>query len=229
MRAPRFIHQHKFDLAADALLLSSGLFAITCSLTLLVVWLLGGFLPESGPGTTDTISDTPLAMGLGFLTMLAGTVVGPALAWWLHGRTFRWRLLLALPLAVAVMSVLAMVMPLLATVFELVLSPVTDWEFAGPVATLAVVTVLYGVVMVHAMRDAMAPAGDPPMLERMRLLSLVFLAVLALVVAGAAAMGYYEIGEALIFAMAMGFAAAAVTGLADVVDRRLGTVAQPKG
>lgn len=229
MRAPRFIHQHKFDLAADALLLASGLFALTCSVSLLIVWIFGGFLPESGPGDQDVISDTPVAFGLGFITMLAGAVAGPALSWWLHGRTFHWRLLLAFPLSVPVLAVPAIAAPLLATGFQWLLSPVTDWEFAGPMTLLALLTILYGIALVHAMRDAMAPAGDPPLLERLRLLSLVFLAALALVVAGAAAMGYYEIGEALVFAMVMGFSAAIVTAVADLVDHRLGGTPQPKG
>lgn len=229
MRAPRFIHQHKFDLAADALLLASGLFALACSLSLLVVWIFGGFLPASGPGTQDVISDSPVAFGLGFLTLLAGTAAGPALTWWLHGRTFSWRLLLAFPLAAPVMVAFAVVMPLLATVLDKLLSLFTDWEYAGPVAVLALVAIAYSIIFVHAMRDAMAPAGDPPLLERMRLLSLVFLAVLAMVVAGAAALGYYEIGEALIFAMVMGFSASIVTAMADLVDRKLGVGSQPKG
>jgi len=209
--------------------LASGLFAATCSLSLLVVWLFGGFLPESGPGTEDVISDTPAAAGLGALMLLAGIVAGPALSWWLHGRSFRWRLLLAIPFGAAVLAAFASLAPLIATLLETVLAPVTDWEYAGAVALLVVLTGLYGAVFVHAMRDAMAPAGDPPLLERMRLLSLVFMAVLALVVAGAAAMGYYEIGEALIFAMVMGFSAAIITAVADLVDHRLGAARQPSG
>ena len=64
MRAPRFMHQHKFDLAADALLISSGLFALAGSAVLIVVWLFGGFQDASTANSPDLISDSWLAAGL---------------------------------------------------------------------------------------------------------------------------------------------------------------------
>ena len=216
MRAPRFIHQHKFDLAADALLISSGVFALACSVVLVIVWLLGGMQDSAG---ADSISDTWLAGALSSMATLVGVVGGPALAWQLHGRRLHPRLIiatLATPIAILVVGVLA---PLLAMVFEWMLQPVTDYEFAGAICVLVLVTVPYVLVLVHAVRDAMAPAGDPPLLERLRLMSLTALIVLVFVVAGGMAIGSPEIAEALIFTMGIGLGSVATTISATYLDR----------
>lgn len=219
MRAPRFIHQHKFDLAADALLLSSGLFALVGSFSITVVWLVGGF--DRGTSVTPPTMSSGLLPGVGTVLLIAGVVVGPALAWHLHGRRLHWRLLLAIPALLPVASGLGFVGMMLARFFDLLLSPFTDSEFAGAICVLVLVSILYLTVLSHAIRDAMAPAGDPPMLERLRLLCLTSLVVLAFVVAGGVAAGFAEIGEALIFAMVMGFAALIVTVVTAWVDDRM--------
>lgn len=211
MRAPRFMHQHKFDLAADALLISSGLFALAGSAVLIIVWLFGGFQDGSTANGPDLISDSWLAAALSVLATLVGVVGGPALAWRLHGYRLHPRLIiatLATPISILVVGLLA---PVLSGVFQWLLTPFTDWEFAGAVALLVVVSIPYGIVLLHAARDAMAPAGDPPMLERMRLLSLTALLVLLFVVAGAIAIDRAEVAEALIFTMGIGLGAISTT------------------
>lgn len=217
MRAPRFIHQHKFDLIADALLLTSGLFALVCSLAVTVTWLFGGL---ADPASTSPGSALEIALGLlTSVALVVGVIGGPAWAWHLHGRRLHWKLLLAVPVAGAAFFVIALAAPLLSTFFDAVLSPITDTEYRGAVMLLVVVSLGYITVLVHAMRDAMAPAGDPPMLERLRLLSLTALLLEVFVVAGAMALGYgAEIGEALIFTMLVGIIAAVTTAAAGYFD-----------
>lgn len=218
MRAPRFIHQHKFDLVADSLLLSSGLFALVCSVAVTLTWLFGG-LPDPATGTTTaSLLGVVLAL-LTSLAMVAGTFGGPLWAWHLHGRRLRWKLLLAVPAAAVSVFVIVVVAPLLSSVFDLVLTPFTDAEYRGAVMLLVIVSLGFITVLVHAARDAMAPAGDPPMLERLRLLSLTALLLETFVVAGAIALGYgTEIGEALIFTMVVGIIAAVTTTAATLLD-----------
>lgn len=218
MRAPRFIHQHKFDLVADALLITSGLFALMCSVAVTVAWLFGGL---TDPSAANSPSST-LEVAMGALTSLAligGVIGGPAWAWHLHGRRLRWRLLLAIPAAAAAFFVIALVAPLLSKLFDALLSPFTDFEYRGGIMLLTVVSLGYLTVLIHAVRDAMAPAGDPPLLERLRLLSLTSLLLLVFVVAGAMALGYGgAIGEALIFTMLVGIIAGATTIAATFLD-----------
>lgn len=217
MRAPRFIHQHRFDLAADALLISSGLFSLVASVGLTLMWVTGGFQP--GSAADAALSDTPLAVLVSLLMLGAGTLLGPLLAWRLHGHALHWRHLIALVGGPAVLAVVSSLVPLLATVFHWLLRPLTDNEFVGPLAVGVLFAIPYCMLLLHAWRDAMAPAGDPPALERMRMLSILGLLLLVLVVAGALALGLSgEIGEAFAFAMIMGFSGAAIVLVAAAID-----------
>lgn len=218
MRAPRLIHQHKFDLAADALLLSSGTFALTASLGLTLFWLSGGF--DAGSAADQAMSDSPLAVAVSLLMLAAGLIVGPALAWRLHGHAFKPKLMLAFLGGPAVVYALALPAAGLAWLLQQVLGRFIDFEFAGAISLLVIIGVLYLAVLVHAARDAAAPAGDPPALERMRLLSLLGLLLLVFVVAGALAMeANGEMGDAIIFAMLMGFSGSATVSVAAWLDR----------
>ncbi len=226
MRAPRFIHQHKFDLAADALLLSSGLFALVASVGLTLMWVTG-HLPTSENLSVDDPTETPLGVILTLLMMLVGLLVGPALAWRNHGHALRWRLLIAPILASVAAGVIIIVLSFIASGLQYLLTPRSAGNFTGAIVILAIAALLFVGIMWHAVRDAMAPAGDPPQLERLRLLSLSGLVVLTFVVAGAGALSYGGgISEALIFAMLMGFIAAAATMVASAMEG-LG-VLQPK-
>lgn len=222
MRAPRFIHQHRFDLAADAILLASGLYAAVTSLGLTVWWVTGS-LPTTNTdlGTRSSTGAVGVVISVfSSLMIIAGAVVGPALAWRLHGHALRWRHAVGLFATPLLIAVLGIVLPLLSGILGLLAKPFTSNEYAGPIGTAIVFSVLYVALLVHAARDAMAPAGDPPLLERLRLLSLTALVVLALVVAGALALGYAsQIGEALIFAELFGFTAATAVLIAALVDR----------
>jgi len=220
LRAPRFIHQHRFDLSADALLLSSGLFSLACSVSLTIAWLAGSF---DHAGSSASTEPSGALAALGTIVLAVGVVVGPALAWHLHGRQLHWRLLIAVPAMLPVTLAIGLLGKGLAGLFDLLLSPFTDSEFGGAICVLVLVSIMYMTVLWHAIRDAMAPAGDPPMLERLRLLSLTSLVVLAFVVAGGAALGHGEVGEALIFAMVMGLAALIVTVVSAWIDDRMAT------
>lgn len=220
MRAPRFMHQHRFDLAADALLISSGLFSLVTSVALCLMWLFGVF--EPGSAADQALSDSPLAAALSLVMLFTGAVLGPALAWRLHGYTLRWRHLIALLGAPVVFGAVSVIVPLAAAALQFALRPVTDWEFAGPVALLVLVAIPYFMILWHATRDAMAPAGDPPALERLRLLSITSLMVLVFVVAGALALGLTgELGDALVFTMLIGYAGAVTATTAAALDARL--------
>jgi hypothetical protein len=226
MRAPRFIHQHKFDLAADALLISSGLFALATSIGLTLLWV-SGHLPVTEDSPIDDSTTSVFAALLSLFMLLVGLIIGPALAWTNHGHVLRWRLIVAPFAAAFVVSMIVIVLSFLASGIQYLLTPVAAEEFTGAVVVLVVVALLFVGVLWHAVRDAMAPAGDPPQLERLRLLSLSGLVVLVFVVAGATALGYAGgIAEALIFAMLMGFIAAAATMAASAIEG-LG-VLQPK-
>lgn len=218
MRAPRFIHQHKFDLAADALLISSGLFALVTSIGLTLLWVTG-HLPTTENSPIDDTSESPLAALLSLLMVGAGLIVGPALAWRYHGHALRIRLLAA-PIAASIgVSVVVIVLSLVASGLQYLLNPLSAEEFTGAIVVLTLVSLLYLGALWHAVRDAMAPAGDPPQLERLRLLALSSLLVLVFVIAGAAALGYGGgIAEALIFAMLMGFIAAGATMVASAIE-----------
>lgn len=225
MRAPRFIHQHRFDLAADAVLLSSGLYALACAIGLTIWWVSFG-LPTDATmlaGTESSLIENIVSVVLALLMVSMGTVIGPALAWRLHGRAWHWRLLLAAVAAPVLFGAVTATFPLLASVFAFLLRPFTTAEFAGGLVLLVLLAAVYLVILAHAARDAMAPAGDPPLLERLRLLSLTGLLLLALVVGGALMLGYSgELGDALIFAMLVGFSAAAVVLVATALDRTTG-------
>ncbi len=213
MRAPRFIHQHKFDLAADALLLASGLFALVASIGITLLWVTGD-IPDDVSESASVLSQL-----LSLLMLVIGAFVGPALAWRLHGRRLRARLLFAPFLSILAVSGLMILLSFVASLVHWLLSPLTAWEFTGAIVILVVTSTLFIGILWHAMRDAMAPAGDPPQLELLRLLSLLGLVVLAFVVAGAAALGYGGgIAEALIFAMLMGFAGSMTTVFGNRLD-----------
>lgn len=211
------MHQHRFDLGADALLLSSGCFAAIASVGLTLMWLLGGF--ESGSTADQALSDTPLAVIVSLGMLAAGLLVGPIAAWRLHGHTLHWRHLLALVGGPALLGAVSTLLPLLASVFQPLLRSFTSAEYAGAMLAGALMVIPYLMLLWHATRDAMAPAGDPPMLERMRLLSLTSLGVLVLVVVGGLVLGVGgEIGEALAFAVLMGYSGASIVLVASGID-----------
>lgn len=222
MRAPRFIHQHRFDLTADAVLLSSGLYALASAIGLTIWWVSFG-LPTDAvmmEGTESSLIENIVSVVLALLMVSMGTIVGPALAWRLHGRVLHWRLLLAVVAAPMLFGAVTATFPLLASLFAFLLSPFTRAEFAGGLVLLVLIAAIYLAIVAHAARDAIAPAGDPPLLERLRLLSLTGLVLLALVVGGAIMLGYSgELGDALIFAILVGFSAAAVVLVAGFLDR----------
>ncbi len=217
MRAPRFIHQHKFDLAADALLIASGLFALVSSIGITLLWVTGD-IPDVGSVDVSE-SASVLSQLLSLVMLVIGAFVGPALAWTLHGRNLRARLLFAPFLSAFALSGLMILLSFVSSLVHWLLSPLTTWEFTGAIAILVVSGTFFVGILWHAMRDAMAPAGDPPQLERLRLLSLLGLVVLTFVVAGGAALGYGGgIAEALIFAMLMGFAGSLSTVFGNRLD-----------
>lgn len=213
----REVVRERLDLAGDALVVTSGLFAwLACIMVAMTMAGWDMLAAEAGGAGALGI----LASVLSLVMMFAGAVGGPVLVWWLHGRKASWLALLgavvAAPLVVLTAAVLA---PALSAVLGLLLKPLTDWEFAGAVALLVLLAICYVTAIVRTM-FAHRPAGERRQLLHLRWISAGGMVVLAALVTAALLTGVTgEMGEALIFGMMFGAGAAAMVTGADLADR----------
>jgi hypothetical protein len=204
-------------LAGDALVVTSGLFAWLASVAGALM-LAGWDMPAVEAGGVGWQS--VLAGAISLLMLVSATLLAPATVWWLHGRRASlWALLGALLAGPVAMLAAALLAPALSTVLGFLLKPLTDWEFAGPIALLVIVGIGYLVALVAAL-FAHRPAGERRGLHVLRWISAGGLVVLAAVVVAAMLAGVSgEFGEAPIFAMVFGAGSAVIVTGADIGEK----------
>lgn len=218
MHSPKFIAQSKFDLSADALLLSSGLYSATGVVALPLWWITTGrHINPATPGA-GLIEDSGLAWLLTAVMLMVGFYVGPLLAWQLHGRHQRLRLALAPAISPIIIGLIAALGPFFAGLYQVVLSPITDWEYAGPTAAFVVLWAVYLVLMRHAVLRILREEHGL-WLRRLSIASVVAVAAFGVVIGGALVNGYdVTVIEELLFVLAIGFGGGLTTHIAALLD-----------
>lgn len=210
----------RVELAGDAGLITAGTFGLFTGLSL-AIFSLGGLTPLGTP------PKTPLEMSLMAavaILSLAGTVVGPALTWVLHGRRIDRTAVLSAMAGYFVGGIVGgITFMLLVAVASLAAKPFTSWEFAGPVAAAAIVAVamLAFVVWldVGAVRDLSPSRREHVRLDVARLVSTTVIVVFAAVVA--LAMRSDPENEAGAFILAAGVFAGAGMAVTDWIVKHL--------
>ncbi|HEX5336522.1 MAG TPA: hypothetical protein VFW55_11610 [Propionicimonas sp.] len=210
-------------LAGDACLVTAAAFSLVMGALALT------FLPEGEP--PEDMTGVQL---LSALFSVAVMIVGPLVAWRLHGRRLTWIAVLGAVAGGFVMGNIAgmLAMLMLAPVVWLV-SSVSGSEIAGLVAVIVVVggafVALLVWLVVDGVRDLSSSRREHPRLDVVRFISAAVLVVFAIGVAlWTARHPGDETGEAILFAIMAGLGAAmivtgaeAATGLA--AQRRAGT------
>ena len=206
-------------LIADSCLLTAGALAALGLPGLLFVGLGLIRVTENGPGP-DVLS-TVLA---GFASMLlnAAIIVGPLSAWLLHGRRVSWVAVLGAVLGVVVAVIVLVPLTLLAVFVGTAVAPLASWEFAGPVAILAVVAAAFVALTVtldvDAARDLVPTRRAHRRLDIARIVATVALiAFVAVSVWLGFAKPASEAGEAGIFAFYAGAGGAVIVAVADAI------------
>ncbi|MFA5844420.1 MAG: hypothetical protein WC971_06285 [Coriobacteriia bacterium] len=210
----------RVELAGDACLITAGTFGLFTGLSL-AIFSLGGLTP------LGTAPKTPLEMFLMAavaILSLAGTVVGPALTWVLHGRRIdRTVVLSALGGHFVGGNAIWIAAMLLVAVTSLAAKPFTSWEFAGPVAAAAIVAVAVLAFVVWldiaAVRDLSPSRREHVRLDVARLASTVIIVVFAVVVV--LAMRSNPENEAGAFILAAGVFAGAGMAVTDWIVKYL--------
>ena len=221
MHEPSVATTRRIDLAADALLITSGGFALVTAV-LMAPLAFGGSSPLNDTSDPVTAWDW-VVLAFTLAGMFTGIALGPLAAWRLHHRPGSWRAFLggvvAFPTLVFAIGLLA---PVLATLLDAVLSPVTDDEYAGPLALLVLASLLYLWLAWHSVKVlfGVAEAGGAwSGLQWLRTVAVLSMMALAGIVTVVVSRGDGEAGEALIFAMVAGFAGAAAVLGADALTR----------
>ena len=208
----------RHELAADGVLITSGLFALVCAVFLPLMWL---FSPAQ-------LSETNFA-GIGILgtianiAMLASATAGPWLTWSLHGRRVTWRVVMAAVAAIPVTTlVVGVMLPLLNFALHPVATLVSDEEYAGPIVIGILAAVVYLWVIARAARATFFEYGGPVGLIRAHQASLIGIVVLiAELVVGIGLMGVDgSMAEALAFGMLFGAGGGVAIWAADLVSDR---------
>jgi hypothetical protein len=219
MQAPSFIGQNRFDLSSDALLISSGLYAAVASLILPQWWAFTGRHIDPAAVGSGVVSNSALALFIVALLAIVGFWIGPAIAWRLHGRRQRIRLVIAPIVSPILIIVIAGLGPVFAALYALILSPITHWEFAGEAACFAVLGGIHIALVLHAGFRVKPHEGDSPALRGFRIASIIALSVFTLVIIGAVVNGFDgTVVQALLFILAIGYAAGLTTHIAAALD-----------
>lgn len=209
----------RHELAADGVLITSGLFALACAVLLPLLWL---------------VSDEPLAEGTVYsnpamsvvatlmnIVMLGSVIAGPWLTWTLHGRTFTWKVAVAGILSIPVATLLAgAFVPLLNRMLHPIAALVSDEEYAAPIAVGILAGGVYLLVIARAARATFFEYGGPVPLIRVHQASLIGLAlIVAELVVGIGLMGVDgSMAEVLAFGMLFGFGGGVAVWAADLAS-----------
>jgi hypothetical protein len=219
MQAPSVIGQDRFDLSSDALLISSGMYAAVTSVVLPLWWAFTGRHANPAAVGSGIAKDTTLAWPLLALVAVVGFWIGPAIAWRLHGRRQRFRLVIAPLVSPVIVILLAGLGPIFAALYTQLLSPFTDWQYSGAAAAFAVLGAVHLAVVWHASMRTKAHPADSLLLHSLRIASLVALSTLTIVIIAALLNDFdTTVVQALLLILAIGYAAGLTTQLAAVID-----------
>jgi hypothetical protein len=195
-------------LIGDGFALTATTFAASIAVGL-GLWVLLG-----SPGSSAFFALTNVVL------MFAGGAGGIVATWLLHGRRITAAAVIG---AIAGAAAGGLAVPLVAALSYLVglpLSLMTTWEFAGPVATLGIVSLAFVALFVWLVVDAVRDLG-PARREHVRLdiarivAAVLFAIYVGVVLVQAFAQPGAEMGEAIIFALAAGPSGAMAVAGAD--------------
>lgn len=161
------------ELAADGLLLTAGAFAALAGIGFVIEWMTPGSIETAG-----------LALGIVlWLLSVSGFVVGPVLAWRLHGRRLDTRGITALVIGLFVGNGAMYLMAMVVAGLSFLLGLFFQGEFTGPIIMLSLVALGMAAIVVRliagAVRD-LAAERNHVTLDIWRIVALV--AVIAFVV-----------------------------------------------
>lgn len=209
----------RHELAADGVLITSGLFALACAVLLPILWLVADEpLAEGSMYSSPAMNAVATVMNV---MMLGSVVAGPWLTWTLHGRSFTWKVALAGALSVPAATLVAgAVVPLLNRVLHPIAALVSDAEYAAPIAVGIVAGAVYLWVIARAARATFFEYGGPVRLIRVHQASLIGLAVIVTELAvGIGLMGVDgSMAEVLAFGMLFGFGGGVAVWAADLAS-----------
>lgn len=206
----------RHELAADGVLITSGLFAMVAAILLPLFWLFSDQPLAEG----SQAAETPLAAFMN-LAMLATTVVGPWLTWTLHKRQLTWKVVVAAVASVPAATLMSgAALPLLNRVLHPLVQLVSDAEYAAPIAVGVLAGIAYLWVISRSVRATFFEYGGPVALIRTHQASLIGIALLVTELAvGIGRMGVDgSVAEALAFGMLFGFGGGAAVYAADLVS-----------
>jgi hypothetical protein len=204
--------RERFELAGDAAVVTAAVLAVLTSIVLLV---------SAGVGDREV----PVAIQLASaLAVLLGGIAGPVVAWLMHGRRITLPAVLGGIVGAAVSGAAFAVFVAFSTALGWVLSPLTDAEWAGPLAGLVLVAVAFVVLVVwllfDAVRDYARPRRRHRSLDILRILSTIVIATYSVVITVLAFAGPGgEIVEALAFMLIGAVNGALVVTMADFLVR----------
>lgn len=207
----------RHELAADGVLITSGLFALACSVILPVLWLVSD--EPLAEGTMYTSPVMNVVANILNVVMLASVVAGPWLTWTLHGRRLNWKVVVAALVSIPAATMVAgLVVPLLNWMLHPLAALVSEKEYAAPIAVGLVVAGLYLWVIARAARATFFEYGGPVALIRTHQASLIGIAVIVTELAvGIGLMGVDgSMWEVLAFGMLFGFGGGVAVWAADL-------------
>ncbi len=212
--------RERLELASDAALITAATLAALTSIVLLI---------SAGVGDREV----PVAIQIASaLAALLGGVAGPVVAWLMHHRRVSlaavFGALIGMPVAGAVFWVFVG----LSAILGWVISPISDAEYAGPLAAAAIVAAAFAALVVwlviDAVRDYAPNRRDHRTLDVVRLVSTVIVAAYSTVIVVLAFGGTGgEIIEAIAFMLMGALGGASMVTMADVVTRLTADQAGP--
>jgi hypothetical protein len=219
MQAPSVIGQNRFDLSSDALLISSGAYAAAASVVLPLWWAFTGRNVDPAEIGAGVVENSALAWVIVLGLSVIGFWIGPAIAWRLHGRRQRFRLVIAPIVSPVIVILLAALGPIFAGLYHLILDHFISWPYSGEAAAFGVLGAVHIALVFHAAVRIKPHAGDSVYLRGFRYFSIGALAVLTIIIAAALLNGFEgTVVQALLFFLLIGYAAGLTTHMAAAID-----------
>jgi len=128
-------------LAGDGVLLTAALYGVV----------LGGTALLMAP---DDANPAAWIQGLSLVLSLGAVIAGPIAAWVLHGRRVTWIAVLGAVIGGMLAGAVVQVVALLSWLFGLILTPLTNAEYAGPLALAAVLVAAFVALVVWLVADS---------------------------------------------------------------------------
>lgn len=217
--AVRVFTREKFDISSDALLISSGAYAAVASLALPLWWWATGRTVDPATPGAGVLEDGVLALLLVAIMLVVGMYLGPAIAWALHGRHQRPRLMLAPVISTIVVFFIALIGEPVAALFQTMIASTTSWEYAGPATFFGLLGAVHLGLVVYALKRIPARSADSHWLKAARFAAFICLAVLTVIILAALRNGYdATVVQALLVILFIGYGAGLTTHLAAILD-----------